>query len=54
MTEARILREAADAIEADIGTEPVLMHIVDWVDGMEYAARRLRDRAEQIERKELG
>ena len=41
------LREAADEIDATVGTEPVLMHVVDWVDGVEYAARRVRDRADR-------
>lgn len=41
------LREAADEIDASVGSEPVLMHVVDWVDGVEYAARRVRDRADR-------
>lgn len=35
--------QIAQAIEDSIGTEPVLMHVVDWVEGVEYAARLARE-----------
>lgn len=32
----------AQAIEAEIGDQPILVHVVDWRDAMECAARIAR------------
>jgi len=48
--DAQVLREAADELSAAIGTEPVLMHIVDWTEGVEYAERTIRARADAMTR----
>jgi len=43
LVEAAVRAQVAAEIRARIGAEPLLMHVTDWVDGMETAEAIARD-----------